>query len=140
MTLTRQFLLFAGVGVVGTSAHFAALLLWVAVLGGSPVSGSALGFALGATVNYLLNYIWTFRSTKSHYEAIPKFALVVVVGMAVNVMTMIALLWLGLHYLIAQVLATGIVLVWNFLANKTWTFAAAPLRRQGEKKLCIPSR
>jgi len=27
-----------------------------------------------------------------------------------------------LHYLAAQVLATGAVLVWNFFLNRAWTF------------------
>ena len=30
--------------------------------------------------------------------------------------------WLALPYLPAQVVTTGIVLVWSFLANKAWTF------------------
>jgi putative flippase GtrA len=28
----------------------------------------------------------------------------------------------GLHYLAAQVVATAFVLVWNFAANRLWTF------------------
>ena len=31
--------------------------------------------------------------------------------------------WWGLPYLPAQLVTTGIVLFWSFLANKAWTFA-----------------
>ena len=29
----------------------------------------------------------------------------------------------GLHYLLAQFVTTGIVMLWSFWANKLWTFA-----------------
>ena len=30
---------------------------------------------------------------------------------------------LGLHYLLAQLVTTGLVLVWTFAGNRFWTFA-----------------
>jgi putative flippase GtrA len=30
------------------------------------------------------------------------------------------------HYLLAQILTTALVLVWNFLLNRAWTFAQRP--------------
>jgi putative flippase GtrA len=36
----------------------------------------------------------------------------------------------GMPYLFAQVIATGIVLLWNFTANKLWTFGAAHEERR----------
>jgi len=29
---------------------------------------------------------------------------------------------LDIHYLLVQLVVTGLVLVWNFLANRFWTF------------------
>jgi putative flippase GtrA len=37
----------------------------------------------------------------------------------------VAISLIQLHYLIAQVIATGIVLIWNFLGNRIWTFRAS---------------
>jgi putative flippase GtrA len=31
-----------------------------------------------------------------------------------------------LHYLLAQLVTTGVVLLWSFLAHKLWTFGGAP--------------
>jgi putative flippase GtrA len=30
--------------------------------------------------------------------------------------------WMDIHYVLAQLITTGIVLVWTFFANRFWTF------------------
>ena len=47
-----QFFTFAGMGVVGTTAHYAILFLLVETAIVRPVIASAFGFVTGATVNY----------------------------------------------------------------------------------------
>jgi putative flippase GtrA len=121
--LARQFATFAGMGVVGTMAHYA--ILWASVEWGgqTSVTGSAIGFVAGALVNYALNYRFTFRSSASHRVALPKFMTVAAVGFFLNLFFMLAgTRWLPLHYLIVQMLATGAVLFWGFAANSLWTF------------------
>jgi putative flippase GtrA len=50
--------------------------------------------------------------------------LVATIGAAINAAIMYAgVSLLEFHYLLAQIIATGIVLGWNFLLNKTWTFS-----------------
>jgi len=47
------------------------------------------------------------------------------VMVALNSLTMlITAQYLGVHYLLAQVFATGLVLLWNFTGNRMWTFKA----------------
>jgi len=117
--------MFAGVGAIGTAAQYLVLVLLVEGLAVNPVLASTLGFGLGAIVNYLLNYHYTFRSDKSHLEAAGKFFSVALVGALTNSLLMyLGTDWLGLNYLLAQVLATGVVLIQNFLLNRYWTFAA----------------
>lgn len=119
----RRFVTFAGVGLVGTGAHFLILLVWVEGAGLPPLSGTAIGFVTGALVNYWLNYRFTFRSTAFHRAALPKFMLVAAVGFCLNLFFMMAgTRWTPLHYLVVQVLATGAVLFWGFSANSLWTF------------------
>lgn len=121
--LVRQFLSFAGVGVVGTSAHFLALYSLVEFAGVVPYAASGAGFALGALVNYILNYYLTFQSDNRHREAMLKFFVVAFVGLVLNTLIMrFATEIIVLHYLLAQVIATGLVLIWNFAGNKYWTF------------------
>lgn len=121
--LARQFACFAGVGAIGTGVHYVTLIALVQAGGARPLTASGAGFVLGAFTNYLLNYQLTFRSRKPHREAIAKFFAIALIGLGLNSMIFaLAMESLGLHYLFAQVIATGLVLVWNFTANRHWTF------------------
>ena len=121
--LMRQFLGFAAVGVVGTAAHFATLLVLVQKFHMDPVWSSVIGFIVGAAVNYLLSYRVVFRSRKRHVEAMSQFFTVAGVGLLLNAAIMaFAVQTLGWHYLLSQILATGTVLLWNFAGNRFWTF------------------
>jgi len=120
----RQFVGFAGVGVVGTAGHYATLIALVHLVGLVPLLASIAGFVVGAIINYFLNYRFIFRSRKRHSEALVKFLTVASAGLCLNALAVwLGMEWLRWHYLVAQVVATGIVLVWNFSANKIWTFA-----------------
>jgi putative flippase GtrA len=122
--LLKQFLRFAGVGVIGTAGHFAILIAVVEVLHGDPLVGSTLGFLGGALINYSLNRRFTFDSDASHGVALPRFLIVAAIGMGINTAIMAMLTKpLDTQYLVAQVVATALVLVWNFFANRFWTFA-----------------
>ena len=122
--LLGQFLRFAGVGVIGTIGHYATLIFVVEILDYDPVLGSTIGFLTGALINYFLNRHFTFTTDARHSVALPKFIAVATVGMVINAMVMAAMsAYLTVHYLVAQVIATGLVLIWNFAANKYWTFA-----------------
>lgn len=119
----KQFILFAAVGAVGTAGQY--LTLFILVEGGllNKVPASVVGFTVGAVINYFLNYRFTFNSNKSHREAISKFFIVAIIGAAINTaLFYIGIQLLHLYYMLAQVAATAIVLLWNFVANKLWTF------------------
>lgn len=121
-----QFVLFAGVGVIGTAAHYVLLSVLVEVAGVHPVPASTAGAVLGALVNYFLNRQFTFRSDKRHREALTKFLTIAALGLALNGLLMFILVdAFGLHYLLAQFISTGLVLVWNFMGNRFWTFSDA---------------
>lgn len=122
----RQFLTFTGVGAVGTAGHYLTLILLVELLSLDPVVSTTMGFVVGALINYILNYKYTFVSNKSHRETLIKFFIVAIIGAVVNSTIMfIGTKLLIINYLLAQVIATGIVLLQNFVLNKVWTFAEA---------------
>jgi putative flippase GtrA len=118
----REFLRFANSGAVGTAAHYATLWGLVSI-GSGPVGASALGAVVGAGVNYVLNYHWTFGSDLPHRKTLPRFLTIAVFSLALNTLLM-ALLTSGtkLHYLAAQVFATGACLILNYLASRFWAF------------------
>lgn len=123
MKQIRQFTLFSLMGAVGTLAHYALLWVLVTLRLASPVAASTAGAVLGALVNYQLNYRLTFASRRAHRETLPRFMTIAAGGVVVNAMVMwSATVAADVHYLPAQVLATGIVLAYGYLANSAWTF------------------
>lgn len=120
----RRFAGFLGVGVLATALQYLILLLGVEVFGAGPVLASSVGFAVSAVANYLLNYRYTFRSERRHSSAAVRFAAVAAAGLVLNALLMDALTArLGVPYIAAQVLTTGAVLAWNFVAHALWSFA-----------------
>lgn len=117
-----RFKRFVLVGTFATCVQYLLLYLQVHWAGINPVLASSLGFLVGAVVNYLFNYHYTFRSNHRHGPSILKFMVVASIGLALNTTIMQAMVTNGWHYFIAQMLATVIVLLWNFTGNTIWTF------------------
>lgn len=120
----RQFLAFTSVGVVGTGGHYLTLIFLVEGLEQDPVLSTSLGFVVGALINYILNYKYTFSSNNPHGRTLFRFLMVALVGALVNS----GIMYLGatvmeINYLLTQVIATGLVLLQNFVLNRVWTFA-----------------
>lgn len=120
--LIRQFTRFASAGAMGTTLHYGALIALVALLGLSPVIATTLGATLGALTNYWLNHRFTFRSTRRHTETLPRFMAMAAVGIVLNGFIVGTLADQGLHYLLAQIAATTIVLFTNYMVSRLWIF------------------
>ncbi|MDN2670929.1 GtrA family protein [Janthinobacterium sp. SUN026] len=125
-SLHHQFLRFAAVGASGTAVQYSVLWGGVEWAGISAAAASGIGYILGSVVNYLLNYFFTFKSDKGHGEAASKYFTLLGIGWCINT----GLMWLLVHqldwyYWLAQVLATGIGLVWNFAGSRWWAFKPA---------------
>jgi putative flippase GtrA len=123
MRLHHQFLRFAAVGASGTAVQYLSLWTGVALLHRPAALASAIGYMLGSVVNYILNYLFTFQSNNSHFEAAPKYFAVLGVGFCINtgLMTLLVHHW-GWNYWIAQFMTTGIGLCWNFSGSRLWAF------------------
>ena len=123
-----RFIRFASVGLIGTIAHYLVLIILVELLSAKAILGSSFGFLTGAAVNYTLNYRFTFKSKKQHFETMPKFYLVATIGFLINglIVYLIAHVFAA-NYILAQILATAIVLIWGFVANHLWTFSEEPV-------------
>lgn len=89
-----------------------------------PVIATTFGFLVGAIINYLLSYRWVFRSQRRHVVAAPQFITVAAFTMVINGM----IVWLlttqlSVYYLLAQVVATGVAFLGNYVLNSVWTFS-----------------
>ena len=119
----RQFVFFAAVGAIGTLVHFVILTCLVQLHLAGPVVATSFGAVAGAVTNYLLNYRFTFTSRQQHRETLPKFMILAAVGFVINGAIVHAAIEVArLHYLVAQVCATIVVLIWGYVGNRLWTF------------------
>ena len=99
------------------------------MVGLSAVAATSVGFVVGALVNYALNHRYTFRSSKAHLNAGPKFFLVAIVtGILNSLLVYIGVNLVGANYLLVQIGATLIVFLANFALNSLWTFQEASAR------------
>ena len=119
----RQFALFCLVGAAAAAAHYGVLIGLVEGAGAGPVPATLAGYVVGGAISYGLSRRHVFASARAHRDALWRFAVVAGVGFALTWLIMAGLTGrAGLPYLLAQVLTTGVVLVWSFLAHRFWTF------------------
>ncbi len=129
-----KFVKFAFIGGAATLLQFFLLGLFVELGGLIPVVASAASYAISAIFNYLANYHLTFASTSSHKQTLPKFIATAALGLALSTLLFATFLYileshllvgtklLNTAYLIAQLFATLITLVVNFLMHKLWIY------------------
>jgi putative flippase GtrA len=119
----QQMMRYAGVGGVSAIFHYGTLIAAVELGGSAPVSAAVLASSVGAVVNYLLNYHFTFGSRREHRISVIRFSVVALLGTGLNAALMaLGVEVLGLHYLLVQIGATVVVFFSNFLLNRAWTF------------------
>jgi putative flippase GtrA len=123
LPIAHKFGRFLLVGGLCTGLQYLLLVALVEGLGLSATIASTIGYAASSVVNYFLNYSFTFNSAQRHRRSLPRFVLIGVFGLLLNgAVTFVGTSIYGVHYLLAQVAATIVTLLWNFLANLRWTF------------------
>ncbi len=124
--LSAPFVRYAGAGGAGTAVHYGTLAVSVELLGTSPTLGTAIGALTGACVNYVLNYHLTFASNAPHRRTAPRFFVIAALSAGLSAVVMwCAIHRLHVHYLVAQLCCTALVLVMGYALNRVWTFGAS---------------
>lgn len=128
----RQFIKFCIVGTSSTLIDFSVANIAYYLLSVRPAAlASVMGFCVAVCNGYFWNSRWTFRDREKGpvHEEFLKFVLVNIIGAALNY-SIVSLVLLfdksdphpKLVFNGAKLLATGIVVFWNFYANRHWTF------------------
>ena len=126
-----RFARFLTVGAVGTLLDFSILTL-LKLAGLPTLAANSLSFTAGLLNNFTWNRLWTFGDTvqPDWRRQLAQFTVVSLVGLALNNLIVLSLedslgAMLGHSnwgYLPAKVIATGVVVFWNYFANRAWTF------------------
>lgn len=129
--LTR-FVKFAMVGTLGALVDFGVLNLLVLVFGWDEKYANLVSVSCAIVSNFVWNRVWTFPESRdrSVHTQFGQFALVNLIGLGINELVFLttdALIFSSLvahplDYNLAKVVATIVVLFWNFGANRRWTY------------------
>lgn len=122
--ITKQFLCFFTVGATSALVQFAILISFVEFLFIKPIWASTVGGIAGALINYTLNHCFTFKSSLSHRKCLVRFTLNSLFGLLLNFLLMKIFL-IYYPYIISQILASGVILFWNFSIHRYWTFGSS---------------
>lgn len=114
---------YIGVGAAATLAHWALLAALVEVGQIAPWLASGAGAVLGSQVAFFGNRRFTFDHAGPLWPAWWRFMSTALLGAALGMAVVAAGVGLGLHYLLAQALATGLSMLLTFAVNRGWTFA-----------------
>lgn len=129
---TRRFLRFLAVGLSGTILDFAILTALITFFGLPTLVANTISYSAGVINNFTLNRLWTFSDSRDKHWTLQfvQFVVINVIGLLLNNLIVSGLdrpLGLLFHnpahgYLPAKVVATGVVVIYNFIANRLWTF------------------
>lgn len=120
--VVRQGLRFAIVGVIATTVHYAILIGLVEALNATPLVATTLGYCVGIVVSFALNRRYTFAAQNNVASRFVKFVVLYASGAVLNGAVMSALMQAGAFYLVAQIGATALVLIWNFAGARYVVF------------------
>lgn len=120
--IVRQFVKFCMIGATATLIHYAILIALVELAEFPLIPATSLGFVAGATWSYTLNRRFTFDAKPQFHGGLIKFIAVGSIGLAINALIVYVVASFGVLYIIAQMFATGTVVLWNFTAARLIVF------------------
>lgn len=124
--LIEQILKFGVVGIIATVIDFGVLYILSQPLRLEPVLSAGISFCVSLVFNYVasMRYVFTHREDMSRSREFVIFLVLSLIGLAINEAIMAAgVAVLGnsaLAVMGTKVLATAIVMVWNFVSRKKW--------------------
>lgn len=122
LSTARHFSRYTVVGALATAAHYFVLVACVEWAHWPAWLGSGLGATVGAQFAYAGNRWFTFAHRGAIGASWTRFMLTALLGALLGMAIVAIGVQLGLHYLVAQVIATLAGLVLTFAINRAWTF------------------
>ena len=121
------FIRYAIVGISGTIIDFLTFVLLrhnFSFFQDHILLANSCGFILAVINNFWWNKIWTFEDKSNNYKKqFSKFLIVSLAGLALsNFFIFLFVKILKINPELSKIITSGIVMFWNFLANKLWTF------------------
>jgi len=125
-----RFLKFGVVGTIGAVVDFSVLNLGIQVFGLEKWLANTFSFFAAVLSNFTWNRLWTFPESRERPMGpqMVQFFVVNLVGYGINQLIFLSLdhyvfePWGVFGYNLSKAIAIGVVLFWNFGANRIWTY------------------
>lgn len=124
MNEMKTFLKFGTVGVLNTGITIISYMFLV-YIGVNYLFANVMAYGLGVLNSYYWNRSWVFKASQETAKQYVFMKFVLVNLLTLGITTGILYIFvqhLHINAIIAQVVATGVGLVFNFSLNKKWTF------------------
>lgn len=122
--LIQQIIKFGIVGVLAAIIDFGLLAILTEFLGIYYLLSAAISFIVATIFNYIasMKYVFDSRYEKGQkHQELFIFVILSLIGLGLNQVFMWFFVEITvLHYIIAKVLATILVMAWNFISRKIW--------------------
>ncbi len=126
----HRFLKFAVVGSIGFIVDFSLLNVGIQIFGLEKWEANTISFTAAVISNFFWNRYWTYPESRADRfgPQFLQFFLVNLGGFAINQAVFLSLSnyvftdWGSWGYNIAKIIATAIVMLWNFFVNRKWTY------------------
>lgn len=118
--LIEQLMKFGVVGVIASLIDFGVLYVLTEFLGINYLVSSTISFLASVIFNYILSVKWVFVTAKTNKtKELLLFTVLSAVGLVINNL----LMWVfvekaGVYYMLAKVIATVVVMLYNFISRK----------------------
>ena len=120
------FVRFGLVGMSGVLVNYTLLYLLADVVDLNHLLAACLATEAAILSNFTFNNLWTFRYSRpktSWMRRALQYNLFCLGGLVISVSVLAALTYLvNMHYLVANIFAIGAATLWNYGANRYWTW------------------
>ncbi len=150
-----RFTKFAIIGAVGSAIDVAGMNLLVVFAGASLVLAGTISFIIATVSNFTWNRLWTYPEsrTKPLMGQLLQFSIVNTIGLSIRIpiLTYIEPLldtYLGslpyqyaaqhhtfISHNLTLALAIGVVMMWNFFANRYWTYSDVAINSPRKRRI-----
>ena len=117
-----QFIRYVFVGGIATVVDWGVLFLLTEYAHIHHLVSAIIAFVAGLITNFFLSKLLVFKANEARVNAVMEFVSYAVIGViGLGITELIMFLFtdcLNTHYMISKVIATAVVLVWNYLARK----------------------
>ena len=119
--LIKQIMRFGVVGVISFLVDYGILYVLTEKANIYYLLSAGISFTVSVVINYLLSMSWVFKSNKKRGKK-KEFIILIVLslcGLLLNqVMMYVFVDYMNVYYLLAKIVATAIIMIYNFTSRK----------------------